>query len=58
MELTETTGNIIKKSDFAKMQGVNKSTVTRWGKAGRLVLAENGKVIRPKPSQNKRHHGW
>ncbi len=33
------------KSNFAKRLGVNKSTVTRWGKAGRLELAQNGKVL-------------
>lgn len=37
--------NIVTKSKFAEIQGVNKSTVTRWNKAGRLVLANNGKVI-------------
>lgn len=33
------------KTEFAKRLGVNKSTITRWDKAGRLVLAQNGKVI-------------
>jgi len=32
------------KSQFAEIMGVHKSTVTRWGKVGRLVLAENGRV--------------
>lgn len=32
------------KAQFAKRLGVNKSTVTRYGQAGRLVLAPNGKV--------------
>jgi hypothetical protein len=32
------------KVQFAKRLGVNKSTVTRYGQAGRLVLAPNGKV--------------
>ncbi len=36
--------NIVTKSEFSRMQGVNRSTVTRWDKAGRLVLAPNGKV--------------
>lgn len=33
------------KTQFAKRMGVNRSTVTRWDKAGRLVLAENGRVM-------------
>jgi len=36
--------NIMTKAAFARHLGINKSTITRWGKAGRLVLAENGKV--------------
>lgn len=32
------------KKQFAERMGVHKSTVTRWDKAGRLVLAENGRV--------------
>ena len=32
------------KAQFAKRLGVNKSTVTRYHQAGRLVLAPNGKV--------------
>lgn len=32
------------KSQFAKRLGVNKSTITRYDQAGRLVLAPNGKV--------------
>lgn len=32
------------KAQFAKRLGVNKSTITRYGQAGRLVLAPNGKV--------------
>lgn len=32
------------KTQFAEIMGVHKSTVTRWDKAGRLVLAENGRV--------------
>lgn len=32
------------KAQFAKRLGINKSTVTRYGQAGRLVLAPNGKV--------------
>lgn len=32
------------KAQFAKRLGVNKSTVTRYDQAGRLVLAPNGKV--------------
>ncbi len=33
------------KTQFADRQGVNKSTVTRWAAAGRLVLAPNGRVM-------------
>ncbi len=33
------------KTQFADRQGVNKSTVSRWAKAGRLALAPNGRVI-------------
>lgn len=32
------------KAQFAKRLGVNKSTITRYDQAGRLVLAPNGKV--------------
>ena len=32
------------KSQFALRLGVNKSTVTRWQQAGRLVMTEGGKV--------------
>ncbi|MDG4811914.1 hypothetical protein P8629_02740 [Hydrogenovibrio sp. 3SP14C1] len=37
--------NVVSKAEFARQQGVNKSTVTRWDKAGRLVLNERGKVL-------------
>lgn len=37
--------NVETKAQFAKRLGVNRSTITRWGKAGRLVLAKNGKVL-------------
>lgn len=33
--------NVMRKSEFAKHMGVNRSTVTRWAQNGRLVLAEN-----------------
>jgi len=33
------------KAKFAQRMGVNKSTVTRWSKAGRLVLSESSKVL-------------
>lgn len=36
---------IVTKTQYADMKGVNKSTVTRWGKAGRLALSESGKVL-------------
>jgi hypothetical protein len=32
------------RADFAARIGVNKSTVTRWAQAGRLVLADDGAV--------------
>lgn len=37
--------HVLSKIAFAKLKRVNRSTVTRWGKAGRLVLAQNGKVL-------------
>jgi hypothetical protein len=33
------------KAAFARRLGVNRSTITRWDEAGRLVLAPNGKVF-------------
>ena len=33
------------KADFARRMGVNKSTVTRWAQAGRLVLDAGGRVL-------------
>ncbi len=33
------------KAAFARRLGVNKSTITRWAKAGRLVLNVDGKVL-------------
>lgn len=33
------------KADFARRMGVNKSTVTRWAQAGRLVLDAAGRVL-------------
>jgi hypothetical protein len=37
--------HVLTKTKFADLLGVNKNTVTRWGKVGRLVLAHNGKVL-------------
>lgn len=36
--------NVMSKAEFARHLGVNRSTVTRMGQQGRLVLAPNGKV--------------
>jgi len=35
----------VTQTQFAHDMGVNKSTVTRWKAAGRLVMAPNGKVM-------------
>jgi hypothetical protein len=35
---------IVTKSEFARMRGVNPSSVTRWAREGRIVLTADGRV--------------
>ncbi len=37
--------NVVSKSAYAQMKSVNRSTVTRWGEAQRIVLDANGDVL-------------
>jgi len=44
----------INQSEFARREGVNKSTVSRWIKSGRIQTDENG-LIDPEKARRRRH---
>lgn len=37
--------NSVSKAEYARMKGLNKSTITRWAASGRLVLDDKGNVL-------------
>jgi hypothetical protein len=45
---------IVTKSEFARMRGVNPSSVTRWAREGRIVLTADGRVA-VEPSIERLH---
>lgn len=37
--------NVVSKAEYSRLKGINKSTITRWAKAGRLVVDAEGNVL-------------
>lgn len=37
--------NAVSKAEFARMKGVDRSAITRWGQADRIVLDDDGRVL-------------
>lgn len=40
-----TSPNVVSKAQYARMKGIDRSSITRWAQAGRVALDEDGKVL-------------